>query len=446
MKIKKLIVLVLCFWFFIIPLAAQEITLSGSFEPKDKAAAYVAVLGNMGQNAVLAEAKVLEGNYSITLPANTPQGVYKLAFGMQEQPTFYFIHEGKENYVLNFSNTNNAWRLYATSSNNQSYVSNYQQKKDSLIATISTLYSFVQNYPHTKEPLHQSAIKTLNEKIKTFQSFEATAIAKAPQYSKEILQQNKMFFHKPQWDNKTIENNFLEALWSNIPIADTLYYKKPYLGEKLKATFEGVLEDKIITEAEKYNTISTRLEWLMQKLKTYPQHQKYYNLCLFYFFGNNYPYLTDQIDHYLNSKELLNAQETENFNYRKSQQELLGKVAPPIINENNINALDSFEANPSVVVFVAGNSPYSFQLLNQLKEATASSTTYQKVIAVLLTDDKESIANFKNRFPTWQVVSVAKDTINDVAKSYKLVYAPVAFLLDKNKTIIKKLEPFEPLE
>ena len=72
---------------------AQEIklpiTFSGTFIPKDRAAAYVVVYGNAGQEGVLAEAKVTEGAFEMQLPDSLAYGVYKLGFGKQDPPPLF---------------------------------------------------------------------------------------------------------------------------------------------------------------------------------------------------------------------------------------------------------------------------------------------------------------------------------------------------------------------
>tara|TARA_B110000977_G_scaffold192781_1_gene266772 strand:+ start:247 stop:738 length:492 start_codon:yes stop_codon:yes gene_type:complete len=137
----------------------KEITVTGTFMPKDKSAAYISVLGNTNQKPVLAEAKVTDGVFSMQLPIDLPLGVYKLGFAMQQKPTFYFVHDGKNNYHLNFVNTNNTWSFTSKTGTSHKYLSNYRQKKDSLMKPIGVLYFFAQNYPHKKEAIYKKKTK-----------------------------------------------------------------------------------------------------------------------------------------------------------------------------------------------------------------------------------------------------------------------------------------------
>ena len=91
------------------------ITFSGTFIPKDRAAAYVVVYGNIGQEGILAEAKVTEGNFTMQLPDSLAYGVYKLGFGMQEKPNLYLTHQPQvKTNEATIENKNNQWTLSST--------------------------------------------------------------------------------------------------------------------------------------------------------------------------------------------------------------------------------------------------------------------------------------------------------------------------------------------
>ena len=72
---------------------ADSLRFSGTFVPKDRAAAYIVVYGNLGQEAIVGESKVTDGAFTMHLPNSLAYGVYKLGFGMQEKPNLYLVHE-----------------------------------------------------------------------------------------------------------------------------------------------------------------------------------------------------------------------------------------------------------------------------------------------------------------------------------------------------------------
>ena len=142
---------------------------------------------------------------------------------------------------------------------------------------------------------------------------------------------------------------------------------------------------------------------------------------------------------------MLTAQDKEGFVYRGKQELLMGKKAPSIKSTTAANYLETIAAEKKVLVFVGGNTPFSFQLLESLKKEAATKDN-TKVVAILLTDNKESIQNFKSLHPTWAVFAPNKTDINNVIEAYKLVYAPSVFVLDKDNTILKQVAPFESLQ
>lgn len=421
------------------------INITGTFSPKDRSAAYISVLGNTNsKDPVIAEVKVTDGVFSMQLPANLPLGVYKLGFAWQEKLTFYFVHDGEERYHIDFKNTNNTWTFNSNTGNEHNYLTKYWQQKDSLMTPIGVLYFFAQNYPHKQEAIYKKNNKALNKKVEYFKHFRAKAIAEAPPYSKEILAHKKTVFYEPQWDTATIEANFLNILWESVPKKDSLFYNKPYVLDKLQATFDALLEDSKKTEAEKYEAVKKRITWLLKKLEDHPNKSKYYNLCIRYFGSKGYPYVFNGIDLYLDQTQLLTPQDAEGFAYRAKQHQLIQQKAPPIATSTTANFLETVKAEQKILVFVAGNTPFSFQLLNTLKEQTASKEN-TKVIAVLLTDNAESIQNFKSAYPKWELCTLKNEEVNTIAEAYKLVYVPTVYILDKDNTIIELKEPFAPL-
>lgn len=421
------------------------INITGTFSPKDRSAAYISVLGNTNsKDPVIAQAKVTDGKFTLQLPKNLPIGVYKFGFASQDTYTFYFVHDGETTYHIDFENKNNAWRFNSNTGKNHSYLSTYWKQKDSLILPIQVLYYFAQNYPEKTTNIYNKNAKVLSTKIKQFKAFRKKAITAAPVFAKEILTHNKLLFHNPQWDAKTIEDNFIKTLWESVPKNDTLFYNKPYFFTKLEATFDNLLDAKGKTkpELEKYEILKDRLAWLLQNLAQYPDKHKYYNLCIRYFSSKGYPYLLELIDTYVDKNQLLTENEKLGYEYRTKQQLLVEQIAPKIPTQDTPNFLDTVNAKYKRLVFVAGNTPFSFELLTKLKKDTTTKTD-TKVVAVLLIEDKASVQKFKNLYPNWEICGLDKDTINTVAERYNLFYVPSVFTLDSENRILKIHEPFQ---
>ena len=118
--------------------------------------------------------------------------------------------------------------------------------------------------------------------------------------------------------------------------------------------------------------------------------------------------------------------------------------APQLPTENNLNILTTILPEKTVLVFIAGNTTFSSQLLNQLQQDT-SAMPQINVIAILLTEDKQSVQNFKSIYPQWTVYTPKVEDIQKVIETYKLVYAPTIYILDKDRVIEKVLTQFERL-
>jgi hypothetical protein len=441
LKKKQFVIGLLC-WLFTSPMQADAITLSGFFEPKDKAAAYIAVLGNIGQKNILGEGKVIDGAFKISIQAPLPEGSYKLVFGMQEKVYFYWVHTGKNQYHLVFKNELNKWRMECTSSEEHSYITKYTKQQDSLLAPMGILYSFMANYPEKKTKLFEDVHAVLLDKIETFKKFRASKIAKAPKYSQEILKQTQIYLYNPLWEERTLEQNFESTFFDAVPKEDSNFYKKPFLGDKLEQFFSATLEDKIQPEAEKYAKIKKKVLLCLEKLATHPQKNYYYNLMIRYFSNAQYPYILPFIDNVIDPTKMITNEDVLFYEFRKSQSTLLGKVAPKIATATGENFLEQTTSTQKIVVFIGGNTPFSQQGLSQLYEKTKTQANVQ-VYAILLTDNPESRQNFKALFPNWLHFETTKEVIEPIAKAYSLYYTPTLFILDNNNVISKEQLMFE---
>lgn len=422
---------------------AQEISITGTFEPKDMAAAYVAVLGNMGQKSVLAESKVSEGKFSMTLPQDTPPGVYKLALGMQEKVYFYWMHTEQSKYEFVFKSIQNQWRMECLSSKAHEYLTNYIKQEDSLMQALSVLYFFTANYPEKKEKLFTEAQTILEQKINNFKEFRNNAFVKAPRYCNDVLTQNQVFIYNPLWDNATLEQNYEATFYDNIPVKDSTFYKKPFFGNKLEQFFSPIIEDKIMSEEEKYINIKKRVLLTIKRLENNPQRNKFYNLMVRYFSNVQYSQIIPTIDTFLDINYLLTPEDRKAYLYRMTQKELIHSKSPPIVTESN-QIIDFVNQEKNYLVFVGNNTPFSTSVLQQLNMATQNKHNAQ-VTAILFTDNAESIQNFKNLFPSWRVHPQVGKTAEESIKKYSLSYVPTIFELDKDSKIVQLVEPFQKI-
>ena len=421
------------------------ITFSGTFIPKDRAAAYVVVYGNAGQEGVLAEAKVTEGTFEMQLPDSLEYGVYKLGFGMQEKPNLYLIHQPEvKAYRATIENKNNQWTLSSITGSEHTYLTKYWQQKKKRLKPIRVLYSFEQNYPLKKEHIYKTSKKKLKEKINAFNKFRDAAITKAPKYSKELLQQNKLILHNPKWSTKERKDHFHKTLWDRVPQNDSTYYKKPYFGDKLEQVFGTIIDNGKGSEKEKLADITAKLLDVITHLKHDTYQTKYYNLMIRYFAYKQYPYVFNHIDPYINSAELLTPNDSLSYAFRQGQQLLIGKKAAAIIDSKG---QDMFNAvtKKTALVFIGGNTPLSLEVLQQLNSEVATQQN-PEVIAVLLGGTNESLQKFNSLFPNWTHYTIEDaDQIQKIADAYKLIFAPTIFILDTDRTIQKKLAVFETL-
>lgn len=426
---------------------ADSLRFSGTFVPKDRAAAYIVVYGNLGQEAIVGESKVTDGAFTMHLPNSLAYGVYKLGFGMQEKPNLYLVHEPEvKAYTVTIENKNNQWTFSSTTGIEHAYLTKYWEQEQQLLEPLQMLYYFTESYPSKEEPVYKKVKSNLKQKIKAFKELRDQAIAKAPKYSKEVLEQTRLILHNPTWSIKQRENNFYKSLWSQVPPNDSTYYKKPFFGDKLEQVFGTIIDNGKGSEKEKLSEISSKLTDVMTHLKDDAYKTKYYNLMSRYFSNKQYPYVLNRIDPYINPSELLTANDSLSYVYRQAHHALIGQKAVDILSSKGEDVLKNTDAaDTTVLVFLGGNTPLSLEVLQQLN-TEVDTLQNTKVIAILLGGTNESLQNFKALFPNWTHYSIeTAEQIQKTAEAYKLVFAPTIFVLDADRTIKKQLGVFETL-
>jgi hypothetical protein len=285
-------------------------------------------------------------------------------------------------------------------------------------------------------------LNELNSKIKAFKQGSMAAQATAPPYSKEVIKQTELFLYEPTLANEALEASFEQSFWDNVPMNDSLFYKKPFFTDKLEQFFGAYLEDKAMREGEKYEKIKKRLLFSIAQLAQHPQKNYYYNIMVRFFANGQYPYVIPVIDKAINPSKMLSPEDVKYYDYRKEQVSLWGKKAPAIATKTITNFLDQESASKKILVIVGSNTPFSQQGLALLHAKTKEQKD-TKVYAVLLTDNAESVQNFKNLFPSWLHHNVANEEANQLAKTYALYYSPTVFLLDRNNVILQEMPLYE---
>ncbi len=181
------------------------------------------------------------------------------------------------------------------------------------------------------------------------------------------------------------------AFYDNIPVKDSTYYKKPFFGDRLEQFFSPIIEDKIMSEEEKYINIKKRVLLTIKRLENNPQRNKFYNIMVRYFVNVQYPQIIPTIDTFLDINYLLTPEDRKAYLYRMTQKELIHSKSPPILSESN-QIIDFVNQEKNYLVFVGNNTPFSTAVLQQLNMATQNKNNEQ-VTAILFTDNAESIQN-----------------------------------------------------
>lgn len=421
--------------------SAQEdsILIEGTMNPSEHAAAYVAILGNLNQEPILAQSIVKNGAFRIMLSPHIPLGIYKIGFAMQEKVNFYFVHEGLKKYTLDFVHKNTKWFFESNTGNAHRCIASYWKKEDTMLQPVASLYQFVGTYPFKNAILYKDAIQDIDYQLKKYYFFRDSYLRNIPKEAYEILTNTKPMIFPPLWNEKDITDSICNAFGKDIPDNDTNYYKKPFFSDKLNNFFSSILEDKQLDEESRFKKIKEKISCAVQNIQNLSHKDIYYNLMIRFFYNANYPFLVEVLDMQISdSKNLLSDTDKKYYDYRMAHYKMIKNKK---FNYTKLDSLIPKGKKDKLLLFVGTYNEPSFKWLQKIK--TELENSKMQVYTVLFDESAESIQNFKSKFPTWKCIELGNENNIELIENLKLVFTPTVHHLDGNNLFIKEYSLFD---
>ena len=372
-----------------------------------------------------------DGSFKIELPAETPEGIYKLVYGLPlEDYNFDLIYNGKEDVVLSFSEEEGL--IFKVSSENTLWMS-YTKSMELVNMAISNFY--------TQESTDEKAFKDIFKTLKDTQNgFEDAAKG---MMVLEFVKANRPYIPEQFEDVQTYSNNLKNTFLKHVDFNNPLLQSSEFLTDRVLAYVFGMngsldaeiyksqIKQLLIAIGEKNDAIKmSLLEIIWQQFISF----------------ENYDLANYVADSYL--IPLAKSQDNEKLLHTLTVQKNAGigvKAKDFTINNSTLHNLETSEYY--VLIFWSSTCPHCLQELpkvqNLMKNYDEKSV---KVIAYGIEDDKVNWEKVSTNFPEFiQVIGLEKWD-NPLVKDYGIMSTPSYFILDKDKKIIAKPDDADGLE
>lgn len=420
--------ILLAFTLFTFCLNAQH-TISGIFSPSKDYTWVIAYRLQPGTQVYTADTAVDNGNFSLTIPANSPSGTYRLVYAIPQEE-FYFdvIYNGKENIQLAFDALQGI--SFAASEENKIFHSYFKE--------ITAIKQEIMDF-YSAGKTDKIAYKKLSQKLEEVQ----TAYE---QSTKGMLVQNFVKANRPYipseyettetyWQHK--KDDFFKHLDVNNPVLQA----SGFLTDKLTTyVFTPVSTNRVSHSAsekifeENLRTIHEQLKETAPGFQTQIFHMlwskatanKFYNTADFIYTA----FLKD-LATAVNDREMIADIETNN-------RLRIGAKAPEITWTNGNTSKNLSElaaADCYVVIFWSSTCSHCLRELPHLHKKMADFPSV-KVLAVGLEEDDSTWKTESSKLPQFEHAMALGKWESEYVKTYAVQRTPTYYILDKDKRIL----------
>jgi thiol-disulfide isomerase/thioredoxin len=395
-------------------------------------------LKGLSQNYI-ANVDVVSGVFKITIPENTPTGMYRISYDLQNNGYVDFIYNN-ESVDMEFDPKNQLETLHFITSEENKLFANYvneveliRQNLDSIQLTffksveeeqkegLKELYNLTfKNYTNLQTNYEANSVgKLAHHFIKANKKYYAPQIINAPQ---EYLNSEKVhFFDFIDFNDNELRNSVL----INQKVIDYVFY----LSQSDDAQVQTALYKNAVVE-------------VMQKIGD--NNSLASEVCATLMFAFTQIQNVTLVDFTLESiykklpKEYVDAAVV--LEVESKIKLAIGKVAPDFSwnvkgKQQKLSSISN--ANTYMLVFWSTTCSHCLLEVPELYEYTKNTKNLQ-VIAVSLENDELGFKVYSEKFTKWTNVLGLEKWQNNIAQQYNITSTPTYFILDASKKIIAK--------
>lgn len=441
--LKKLLIVCLLISFA----AKSQHTINGTMLPVNEELKWVALYQLKGSKQIFIQNVTPEkGKFIFNLPENSPVGMYRLRYKMDNQSIVDFIYN-LENIDLTFDPEKPSESVVYNLSKENAMYNSYLQKTTAIKQNLDGIqYSYFKINEEIKQTeaqkIYETALAYYNETqqefeensngflanhfIKANKKYYASALISSPQVY--LNSEKQHFFEFVNFSDDVLNNSsFISELVLNYVF---------YLNISEDVEMQQILYKNAISEVlNKMNeNVQLQSEVITTLLYAFSQNE---NLEIVDFIVENY--YNKLPETYKNNEDITSILESLKL--------AVGRTAPDFSWDENGVAKSLHNLNTSnvyILVFWSTTCSHCTVEVPQLYEFTKD--TKIAVVDVALENDAIEFEKYNQQFENWTNVLGLEKWQNPIARSYDIVSTPTYFILDANKKIIAKPELLEDVK
>ncbi len=434
--LKKIVLILL----FISAAAQSQTFVKGTMSPVISDLEYVILYQLKGAKQLyVANVDIDNGEFKIGFPENSPKGVYRLMYDMNNGGYVDFLYS-KESVELKFNpNFPSGTTEFITSEENKLY-ENYKSKTDNLkqqLDSLQLVYFRLQD---------ESALKltseNYNKTLKNYKETQADFINKSKnKLAYNFIKASERYyapevFSSPQLYLNSEKLHYFDAVdFNDIVLQNSIFYTEKivdyvfYLNRSDEIDVQNTLYINAVNEISEKIGDNTALksEMLITLMYNFSQLE---NITLI-------DYIIENI---YNKLSVENQNQTDIDQILESVKLAVGRPAPDFIwDEKGIqkSLYNENEATTYMLIFWSTTCSHCLNEVPQLYDLLKDDEDV-KVIAIALENDELGFNHYSEKFEKWTNVLGLNKWENPIGNAYNITSTPSYFILDANKKIISK--------
>lgn len=442
--LKKLIVLL----FFISYSVQGQNFVKGTMNPTNEEFSWVALYQLTGSKQIFIKNVTLEnGIFSIELPKNSREGMYRLHYKMDNTSFVDFIFTN-ENVELQFDPSKPSETIEFLTSEENILYSNYLSQTNELKQQLNAIQYSYFNLKSENEKINASKLYEihLNKYVAAQEQFEENSTGKMANhfikaskkyYAQHLIETPQVYLNSEKKHFFDFINFSDEALINSTFITQNVLNYVFYLNVSEDVEMQNILHKNAINEVLGKLTENTKIksDLITTLLYAFAQSE---NITIVDYIKENY---YDKLSIEYKTATDINA-------LLESLKLAIGRTAPDFSWDENGTSKRLYELNNAetyILVFWSTGCSHCLNEVPQLYEITKDKTNIH-VIDIALEKDAVEFKNYAQKFEKWSNVLGLGKWENNIARDYEIVSTPTYFILDANKKITAKPELIEDVK
>jgi len=434
---------------FLISLSTQsQSIISGELIPENKSFTWVALYQLKGSKQIFVKSSMVEnGKFSIEVPSDKPNGMYRLRYKTDNQ-SFIDIIYSNENIHLSFNPENPIETVNYLSSEENQLFGTYIKESTILKEKLSTMQlSFFRLKVESDKEKHVFLYeKTLNNFHILQQEFEEKSVNKLANHF--IRASNKYFSEALIDEPQEYLNSEKQHYFDFIDFKDNELLNSTFISESVLSYvfYLNVSEDVVVQNVLYKNSINE----VMSKVGDNSDLKREIITALLNYFAEveNINLIDFLLNNYYKKLPEGSKNEADIKSILGKVKLAVGKTAPDFTweekgNKKSLHTLNKVDTY--IVVFWSSSCSHCLIEIPKLYQYIESNREVH-VVAVSLETNSIEFDKYKEQFKNWSNVLGLKKWENPTARDYEIVSTPTYFILDANKKIILKPEELDDVK